>query len=400
MILYYDPDKQSWFHTEAEQEYTFGVDEIPVPYRNKPSSSSIPFHLGYRKKNNLGPFLGILAGRKNERNIIGNGPLFKKLQEEILDYGGLSFVFTLEHMREQQVDGYLYLPYKEQWLLVKLPIPHLVYNRLPFRKMEQTEQFQSAIRLFQKKDVCFFNPSFLDKYQLYKIFKEDAHLSRYFPETILIQDRLSLESFLDQHKDIYVKPSNAAKGRGIYRIMKNEKILVQGLKKNQTFTDFDELWKEYRAKLTKVPYIAQKSISPLLHEGNRYDFRVLAHFDGEKYIVTGIGIRQSVEQSVTTHIPNGGRLIPQQEVLKEKDKQFIQAVVQRCGEILTKEIGFFGEFSMDVGLTENEDYVIYEINSKPMSFDEKDIEEARVRQLVQLFGHSFYTDGKGFRYLF
>ncbi|TKC18127.1 YheC/YheD family endospore coat-associated protein [Robertmurraya kyonggiensis] len=389
MILYYDPDKQIWFHTEAEQEYTFGVDEIPVPYRNKPSSSSIPFHLGCRKKNNLGPFVGILAGRKNERNIIGNGLLFKKLQEEILEHEGISFVFTLEDLGDQQVDGHLYLPYKEQWLLVKLPIPHLVYNRLPFRKMEQTEQFQSAIRLFQQKDVCFFNPSFLDKFELYKIFSEDARLGRFFPETILIQDRLSLESFLELYKDIYVKPSSAAKGRGIYRMMKDEKIFVQGLKQEHAFSNFDELWNEYKAKLTKRPCIAQKTISPLLHEGNRYDFRVLAHFNGEKYKVTGIGIRQSVEQSVTTHIPNGGRLIPQEEVLKDKDKQFIQEVVQRCGDILTKEIGFFGEFSIDAGLTENEDYVIYEINSKPMSFDENDIEEARVRHLVQLFGYFF-----------
>lgn len=389
MILYYDPDKQIWFHTEAEQEYTFGVDEIPVPYRNKPNSSSIPFHLQCRKKNNLGPFVGILAGRKNEQSIVGNGPLFKKVQSEILDYEGISFVFTLEDLRENWVDGHLYLPNKEHWLRIKFPIPHLVYNRLPLRKMEETEQYQSAIRLFQKKDVCFFNPSFLDKFELFKIFSEDANFGRFFPETILIQDRLSLESFLNQYKDIYVKPSNAAKGRGIYRIIRHEKILVQGLKEELTFADFDGLWNEFKVKFTKAPYIAQKAISPLLHEGNRYDFRVLAHFDGEKYIVTGIGIRQSVEQSVTTHIPNGGRLLPQEEVLKEKDKLFIQEVVQRCGDILTKKIGFFGEFSIDAGLTENEDYVIYEINSKPMSFDEKDIEVARVRQLVQLFGYFF-----------
>lgn len=389
MILYYDPDKQIWFHTEAEQKYTFGVDEIPVPYRNKPSSSSIPFHLGCRKKNNIGPLVGILAGRKNEQSIVGNGPLFKRLQEEILGHEGISFVFTLEDMREEQVDGYLYLPYKEQWLRVTLPIPQLVYNRLPFRKMERTKQYQSAIRLFQKKDVCFFNPFFLDKYELYKIFKEDAQLSRFFPETILVQDRVSLESFLAQYKDIYLKPSNSAKGRGIYRIMENEMIFVQGLKRKEGFADFDELWNKFKAKLTKVPYIAQKTISPLLHEGNRYDFRILAHFNGEKYLVTGIGIRQSVKQSVTTHIPNGGILIPLEEVLKDKDKQFIQEVVQRCGDILTKEIGFFGEFSIDAGLTEKEDYVIYEINSKPMSFDEKEIEEARVRQLVDLFDYFF-----------
>lgn len=393
MILYYDPEENTWFHTHAKQNYTLGVEEIPLLYKESPPPSSIPFSVTLRKRRNLGPLVGILAGRKDNTYVVGNGTLFKKIQEEILDNGGISVVFTPENVKEDgTIDGLLYLPYKNKWILVTIPYPHIVYNRLPFRKLEQTEKYKDAIRLFKKKRVCFFNPSFLDKFELYSIFKNHPKVGKYFPETILIEDRSSFSTFLREHSSIYVKPTLAAKGKGIFKVelVENQQIIVRNQKNKFTYKSVEDFWQDCEELLNEKLYIGQKEVTPLLYEGKRYDFRILAHYNGEKYVVSGVGIRQSVEQTITTHLPNGGKILAYDKVGTEKDNEFIEQIVEDCGRILSRSLGFFGEFSIDAGLTENKEYVIYEINSKPMSFDEPEIEKARLKNLILLF-HNLFT---------
>ena len=66
------------------------------------------------------------------------------------------------------------------------------------------------------------------------------------------------------------------------------------------------------------------------------------------------------------------------------DEQLAE-IAHLCGIVLTKEWGFIGEFSIDLGESETGDLFIYEVNSKPMQFDEADIEANRLFQLKQLF---------------
>jgi hypothetical protein len=392
MILYYDVEEHTWFHTLTQKTYTFGIEEVPLLFKEKPSPSSIPFSVFLQKRQNAGPLVGILAGRKNKKSVVGNGTLFKKIQEQIIDNGGVSFVFTPEDVRENgTIKGLLYLPHQNRWISIVSPFPHIVYNRLPFRKLEQEDEYKSVLRLFQEKKVCFFNPSFLDKYELYSIFKEHPRVGTFFPDTILIEDANSLKKFFEAHTSIYVKPTYSAKGNGIFKVQleDNALIVVTNRKSKLTYGSFEDFWEDYKEKFREKNYIAQKEVSPLLYNGNRYDFRILAHYNGEKYVVTGIGIRQSVEQNITTHIPNGGKLIPYDEVSTERDDDFVREIVHECGEKLSESLGFFGEFSIDAGLTANKEYVIYEINSKPMSFDEPEIEDARLKNLIRLFHYLF-----------
>ncbi|MBR8645638.1 hypothetical protein KEH51_21385 [[Brevibacterium] frigoritolerans] len=46
-----------------------------------------------------------------------------------------------------------------------------------------------------------------------------------------------------------------------------------------------------------------------------------------------------------------------------------------------KKIGFLGEFSIDIGEDESGSLFIYEVNSKPMQFDEEEIETNRLLHL-------------------
>ena len=60
-------------------------------------------------------------------------------------------------------------------------------------------------------------------------------------------------------------------------------------------------------------------------------------------------------------------------------------MAEQTGKALSEQFGYFGEFSIDAGISQSGNYYIYEVNSKPMSFDENEIEERKISQLCRLF---------------
>lgn len=76
-------------------------------------------------------------------------------------------------------------------------------------------------------------------------------------------------------------------------------------------------------------YIAQEEIHSAEYEGTRFDFRILAHANQEEYILTGVGVRLSQKQDVTTHIPSGGRLIPYRQFQSNDHDEFFRLLFQR-----------------------------------------------------------------------
>lgn len=385
MTVYYDPEEQSW---SGDEHMTFGSSHFPLNIVSDPSGKAYPFALRI-KSGNAGPIIGILTGEGKNNSLAGNGPLFKKLQAELLKLGAISIVFSAQSLSEDRINGYLFLPDENKWIQLEAPLPHLIYNRTPFRKHEMEESFQKAAAFFRHKNIPFFNPSFIDKLELYKYMRNDPKLAALLPDTLLEMEKDAFSEFLKKHKTVYLKPALGSKGKGIMMLtlLENETIGLSRLDSKELFHSFSAFWEWFHQKMQNKRYIAQKAISPRLLQGSRFDFRILVHAAKSGYEITGIGIRQSQEQQLTTHVPNGGKIIPYDDIRTEKHQAFIHAAVQSIGTLLKRDIGFFGEFSIDAGLSAEGDYYIYEVNSKPMLFDEKEIEEKRISALCSLFLH-------------
>jgi hypothetical protein len=340
--------------------------------------------LDFKKKD---PFIGIMTSRKEGQQLIGNIPLFRSIQEELVQMGGVSVIFSAEDLSSTGINGAIFDPNKQSWEPISAPLPQLVYNRVPFRREEATPSFIGAVQFCRKHSIPFFNPSFLNKYESYLLFKDHPELKQFFLPTVQIRDKYQLREFLSSHQTIYIKQAASALGKGIHRIHAQNDHTISFLdkKKQMVYKDFDHYWMMWREKFYNKPYIAQQAVKPLLYNGSRFDFRILAIFDGVKHVPVGVGVRQSGEQQLTTHIPNGGNLLHYSLFQTVDRDEKINKIVELCGKALSKKWGFFGEFSIDLGLTTDEEYVIYEINSKPMSFDEEDIEKKRIRMLCELF---------------
>ncbi|AZU61163.1 YheC/YheD family protein [Neobacillus mesonae] len=333
------------------------------------------------------PLIGILTAQKADGAIAGNSRLFRSLQQKLISLGGISFVFTIEGVREEGIEGYLYLPKKNSWVKKQFAYPDLVYNRIPFRTAEQQKKVQIFFKVLKEKNIPFFNPCFIDKYELYECFKDQPEINRFLPETVLIKNKQDLTRLVKKHHSVYLKPASSSRGKGIFRLTESPSLLVQveGRKKKESYETFNLFWKEWKERLLRKPYLAQEAIDSAEYNGSRFDFRILAHASGNEYQITGVGIRQSQEQEITTHIPSGGRLLPYELLQSAEHEEFFQSIISPIGRILSEHFGFFGEFSIDAGISKTGKYYIYEVNSKPMSFDEPEIEAGKIDSLCHLF---------------
>jgi glutathione synthase/RimK-type ligase-like ATP-grasp enzyme len=338
------------------------------------------------KQRQSGPLIGIMTAKRANGSIAGNGRLFTSMQKKLISLDGISFVFTLDGVGEDSINGYTFLPDENRWIKNLFPFPDLVYNRIPFRKSEQSEECQRFFSRLKEKKIPFFNPCFIDKHELYDLFKNHPVLKSYLPETIPVSQKKDLFLFFTTHSSIYLKPAKSSQGKGIFRLKQTfSQIQLEGIKYQETFPSFEHFWETWGNTLLQKDYLAQQSIDTEEYEGYRFDFRILAHGKGDGYVLTGIGIRQSQEQEITTHIPSGGRLLPYERIQTNAHDHFIHTVVPQIGNAMSERFGYFGEFSIDAGVSKTGYYYIYEVNSKPMSFDEPEIEARKLEQLCRLF---------------
>jgi glutathione synthase/RimK-type ligase-like ATP-grasp enzyme len=272
---------------------------------------------------------------------------------------------------------------------IKAPFPDLVYNRIPFRKAEQDEIFYEALAAIKVRNIPFFNPCFINKFDLYQLFKNHPILQKFLPKTEKIRNQTDFQSFLEKYQSVYLKPAQSSRGKGIFRIsiINQSEIHLEGLSNHEIYPTLQNFWNEWETILIDQNYIIQEEVHSDLYNGKRFDFRILAHAVMDEYQVTGVGIRQSQNQQVTTHIPNGGNLLSYELLRTDEHDQFIKTIVEHIGKTLSEKIGFFGEFSIDAGISPSGKYYIYEVNSKPMRFDEDKIEKKRISRLCLLFLH-------------
>ncbi|WP_404331116.1 YheC/YheD family protein [Mesobacillus maritimus] len=384
MRLYYDHWHDLWYQRDSKERISFGKNKVPLPSFND-GKDLFSFDLNV-VNGNVGPLIGIMASLSKNGAVLGNIPLFKTIQRQAMKNGGVSVVFAPEEIKNERVSGFIFIPKTESWYPVITPLPHVVYNRVPLRKTEESPAFIQATRLFEEWKIPFFNPSFIDKSTLYDLGNNHPFLKPLMPETIVVNEGEILKDFLQKHKGVYLKPALSSRGNGIFliRTQKDDGIEFKSHNQQATYPSFLHFWREKSNQLLKRRYIAQMEITPAKLDGHRFDFRIHAHDSLEGYKITGIGVRQSQRQNLTTHVPNGGVLLPYERVQTEEHDQFFVELVKNVGNMLTKELGYFGEFSIDAGLTESGKYVLYEVNSKPMAFDEQKIEAQRIRQMVEL----------------
>ncbi|TCS83598.1 YheC/YheD family protein [Tepidibacillus fermentans] len=373
-------------------------------YKISPAKLTYTYPIRLIKKDKgykAGPFVGILT-TKGTQGFKGNVKNFIDIIQMGKKAGVFIFVFPAEEVDliDQTVKAYIYDSNQKKWVTQILPFPDVVYNRIPSRKEENKPSVKAVLEYLVKENIPFFNPYFFNKWALHQWMSENKEMTKILPDTTILKEE-DLRRYLQQYTMLYLKPVNGKAGIGFMKIEKKENHFyltyqTRQMTYHQSFRNFQSLWQKVHSLAKNKKYIIQQGIFLNTYQQQPYDLRVLVQKNGKnQWKVTGIGVRVAGEQSITTHVPQGGYIQSVDQVFKEtfkddqqsnewKEKTTMLAV--KIAEHIESKIKHpLGEMSMDLGIDKNGNLWFFEANAKPMEFDEPNIRETSLLRLIQYF---------------
>ncbi|MFY4774214.1 YheC/YheD family protein [Metabacillus sp. RGM 3146] len=354
------------------------IQRLKLPYTGK---TRVLYH-----ENTLyaGPLVGIFTAGFTDSLLrpIGERSLFfAKMLDLNQSEGMFSFVFGAHQINWQKgtVKGLFYN--NEGWKEEEIPLPNVVYDRLPNRKAENHQALKKVkTRLTKDYGIPWFNPGFFNKWQIHTMLKDNPAASTYLPETYLAPSTGKIEDLLEKYNSVYLKPANGSLGLGVFQ-------LIHQAEQDFYYSRYKD--QNHQNKLRKYPtlahffkhsflhrnlsdYLVQQGIDLITLNRKAVDFRVHTNKDEHGvWKVTAMAAKVAGRGSVTTHLNSGGIVKTLDELYEDpKEKSDAKASLTEASILLSMLIdekipGFIGEIGFDFGIDTTGKVWLFEANSKP-----------------------------------
>ncbi|MDF2960166.1 MAG: hypothetical protein K0S39_1901 [Paenibacillus sp.] len=351
--------------------------QLRIPYLG---TSTIVCNNG--KDIRIGPLIGILTSVNGSTSApFGSRTEFIRQFMRVGSEKSYYFGFSPSDVNwnQQTVTGTF--PRKEGgWYRKTVPLPDVVYNRLPSRKAEKLPSMNAFKQRFVRRNIPLFNWAFFDKWDVYNLL-EGSDAFRYVPESQINPSSSQIKEMLEKHKFIYLKPTGGSLGIGIYRLTYNPKrgyyarFRRSGKNVLLRFSKFESLMALLNRSNGRLNnYVAQQGIRLIEIDNCPIDFRFhLTKNINNNWVVAGIGAKKAGKGSVTTHVRTGGQLMTPDQVLKQIFGSRADQVLNNAKETAIKlaeaiernSKHILGELGFDIGIDQNERIWMFEANSKP-----------------------------------
>ncbi|MGG4490172.1 YheC/YheD family protein [Metabacillus idriensis] len=331
----------------------------------------------------LGPLIGIFTAGFTGSILrpIGNRSLFFAKYLTAQKAAGLfAYVFGA-HLIDWEtglVNGYTFD--EDGWRQMKIPLPNVVYDRLPNREIENHHAMKMVKkRLKAEYGIPWFNPGFFDKWTIHELLIPHAETAVYLPETMLDPSYEQIETMLHRHKSVYLKPRNGSLGLGVFQLIyeSDEHIYYCRYRSQEDnilrkYKSLDQFFKFSFGSRKLKDYLLQERIKLIRIDQQQVDFRVHTNKDSMgQFHVTAIAAKIAGKGSVTTHVDNGGIVKTLEELFNQKNErnQAFRSLTS-AALILSEKIdqsieGFIGEIGFDLGIDTCSNVWLFEANSKP-----------------------------------
>lgn len=347
--------------------------------------------------------VAILAMHDDGKPFRGNSQNFVDLIETGLKHGVHMYVITPRdfQLKRRSVPAYAYDRATNTWVRQHIPRPAVIYNRLPYRKDEESPEVQEILKkCMEHPHVRIFNPSFFNKWQLFEWLRKSQTTRTFIPHTVQWGRQVRLLPLFAKSPLIYLKPESGKAGAGIMLLRRLKKarqpyvLNIQSGKAAKTyrFRSIKRLKHKLHTLIGKERYIVQQGILLSHHEKRPFDLRVLVQKNGRGvWSLTGIGARIAGSKSITTHVPRGGSIDDPKKLLSavfgpEEAERILRrvriAALSIARQIESGSQSALGEMSMDIGVDAKGQLWFFEANSKPMKFDEPHIREKSLVNIV------------------
>ncbi len=359
----------------------------------------------------LGPLIGVLTdGNRSQNAPFGPRTGFVKQLLAIGQKKAYFFAFTPKDINWQQetVHGW-FLDGGGGWVRRVVPLPDVVYNRLPSRRAETGSYITSLREKFVRRRIPIFNWSFFNKSDVYSLLDNDPEALAHLPESINNPTSEKIKELLEKHHFLYYKPTGGSLGMGIYRLTYHAKrgYFVRYRKGASNvllrFTSFSSLIRMLKARhgARLSGYVVQQGIRLIEIDHCPIDFRFHMHKNGEnKWVVAGIGAKKAGRGSVTTHVKNGGQLMTPEQALSRTFGDRSSEVLQNAKDVAVKlseaiERNYthtLGELGLDIGIDKDGEIWMFEANAKPgrSIFKHPALKEQGKASLEYILDHCLY----------
>lgn len=378
MNIFYNFREKQW-QSDCKNPLLFGKNLLPIQYG---TFFSGPRFSVKSQGNKIGPLIGILTSKEGRKDFYGNRTTFIKIQDFLQSHGGVSFVMTPEGYLEDKIEGYLYDD--GEWRKAVFPLPDVIYNRVASYRAEK--HLGTIKKMALKNAIPLYNPHFFQKWETFLHLNENQLLSSYLPVTEPLNHLEQLVHWIEKHDSVFLKPVLSNRGNGIYLLKKlGDCYEVKSNDWSKSLERIEDVWEIIKGHISKQKYIIQKRIKLKQLDGRPYDLRVLVQRQVDTWQMTGIGVRLARFGAITTHVPKGGEIIPFETVNQQLSLEEIKFLALQIAHQLELVYGYLCEFSFDLGIDENNQLWIFEVNSKPMKFDEAHIQEKALSTLIECF---------------
>jgi len=356
----------------------------------------------------VGPLIGVLTAghlapnRPTARALFGHQSyLLRNLARTACQLRGFLFAFEPAGIdwASGRINGWTWA--KDRWREIRAPLPDVVYNRVPNRRLEAESAVQQAIVGLRNRGVPVFNPFFIDKWRLYECLQADESVAWYLPQTEPLTGWQVVADALAHSPLVYLKPRCGSLGDGIVRLeavgRDTLRVRYRRGRSNRSRLLTASSGPQFVAGLiARRDYVCQRGVELPLFRGRPFDVRVLAQKDGVgQWQLTGMGVRVAGAGAITTHVPSGGSIAPLEPVLSEifgeradRVKADLRAAIAALAPAVERGLNAeFGELSMDLGVDRTGRVWFFEANSKPHKFDEDDIRLLSWRRTIEYAGY-------------
>lgn len=353
------------------------------------------------------PVIAVLTMHDDQRGFRGNHQNFLDIIQTGENMGYQVYIVTVRDLNVSgpTVKGYTYNKGSGKWTSQSFPLPHVLYNRIPYREDERKPSVQRKIEECMQAGIELYNPFFFNKWDLFEWLKKSKSTQHLIPHTRRMRSATTLGTVLRAFPYLYLKPESGKAGKGIMMLKFQEKerlpfrLRIQSSRKSTTYkaATLAKLWSRIRRETGHTPYIMQQGIELASSRKRPFDLRVLVQKNGKgQWSVTGIGARLAGSRSITTHVPRGGSVEDPEKLLTdlfgEETTTTLMKKVRSTSLTIARQVErgsghTLGEMSMDLGIDDLGEIWFFEANAKPMKFDEPQI---RKKSLERIFQYSAY----------
>ncbi len=286
------------------------------------------------------------------------------------------YYFTPDEVDTQNetILGYIYED--GRWVKQSLPFPDVVYNT---GSPQEFKQYSATIEALKKR-VPFTTTALGNKRRVYERLKEGKKYAEYLPPTTVVRGPSEPLRFLEQYNQVIIKPADGRKGIGVVyaeqiphgiRVIEAQQSRILS---REQFSQYIEETMLHKSHLVQ-PYI--KSVTKC---GLACDFRLHVQKNGQgEWVFVAAFVRVAPPGSIICNISSGGYfnylkafLINEYGELyrsiRQQLKQFALGLANHLDEIHAEKFNSrLDELGIDIGIDENEQIWLYEVNWRPGS---------------------------------